>query len=226
MSANVSSLPVQGSLFGLGEPGVDDTFVNLHRIDLDNASWLDVARGWLGGHEVVFDRLWHDLPWRQRTVTMWEQLVPEPRLTWWWTVGGDAEPLPVLAAARHALDRWYGQTFDSIGFNCYRGGDDSVAWHGDRHRHTVPNPIVAIVSVGAPRPFRLRPRGGGRARSFDLGHGDLLVMGGACQHDWEHCVPKLRHASPRISITYRYGADRRPSEGLAPPVRDANPPVR
>ncbi len=51
-------------------------------------------------------------------------------------------------------------------------------------------------------------------------------MGGACQHDWEHCVPKLRHASPRISITYRYGADRRPSEGLAPPVRDANPPVR
>ena len=38
-----------------------------------------------------------------------------------------------------------------------------------------------------------------------LGHGDLLVMGGACQHDWEHAVPKVRHAGPRISITYRHG---------------------
>ena len=56
------------------------------------------------------------------------------------------------------------------------------------------------------RPFRLRPRGGGRALSFDLGRGDLFVMGGACQHDWEHCVPKVGHAEPRISITYRHGA--------------------
>jgi alkylated DNA repair dioxygenase AlkB len=52
----------------------------------------------------------------------------------------------------------------------------------------------------------LRPRGGGRALSFDLGRGDLFVMGGACQHDWEHAVPKVRHAEPRISITFRHGA--------------------
>jgi alkylated DNA repair dioxygenase AlkB len=81
-----------------------------------------------------------------------------------------------------------------------------VAWHGDRHRLTVDDPVVAIVSVGEPRPFRLRPRGGGPSRSFDLGHGDLFVMGGACQHDWEHSVPKVRQAGPRISITYRHGA--------------------
>ena len=106
------------------------------------------------------------------------------------------------------LSARYGEAFDSIGFNCYRDGSDSVAWHGDRHRHTVDDPVVAIVSVGAARPFRLRPRGG-RPRppaSFDLGRGDLFVMGGACQHDWEHCVPKVGHAEPRISITYRHGA--------------------
>ena len=68
------------------------------------------------------------------------------------------------------------------------------------------NPVVAIVSVGAARPLRVRPRGGGAALSFDLGRGDLFVMGGACQHDWEHSVPKVRHAEPRISITYRHGA--------------------
>ena len=72
-------------------------------------------------------------------------------------------------------------------------------------------PGCAILSVGAPRPLRLRPRGGGRALSFDLGRGDLFVMGGACQHDWEHCVPKVRHAGPRLSITYRHDAQRVPS---------------
>ena len=74
----------------------------------------------------------------------------------------------MLADARRALDAHYGETFDSIGFNCYRHGGDSVAWHGDRHRHTVTDPVVAIVSVGQPRPLRLRPgaaAGPGRSTS-------------------------------------------------------------
>ena len=136
---------------------------------------------------------------------MYERRLPEPRLTWWWTTAGGPEPLPVLAEARGALSDRYGEAFDSIGCNLYRHGADSVAWHGDRHRHTVVNPIVAIVSVGAPRPLRLRRRGGGRAMSFDLGRGDLFVMGGACQHEWEHSVPKVRQAEPRLSITFRHG---------------------
>jgi len=205
--ANEGSVLLQGSLFGHEAPDVDLTFADLTRVQLDERSWLDVAPGWLRGHEVVFDELWEQLPWRQRTVTMYERRLPEPRLTWWWTTGSGREPLPVLADARRALDQRYGVTFDSIGFNCYRQGEDSVAWHGDRHRHTVTNPVVAIVSVGVPRPLRLRPRGGGKAHSFDLGHGDLFVMGGACQHDWEHSVPKVRVAGPRISITYRYGTE-------------------
>ena len=101
----------------------------------------------------------------------------------------------------------YQRSFDSIGCNYYRTGADSVAWHGDRMRHEQIDPLVAIVSVGAPRPFQLRPRGGGHALSFLLGQGDLLVMGGAIQHDWEHSVPKVAAAGPRISITYRHGAE-------------------
>ena len=102
----------------------------------------------------------------------------------------------------------YAEPFDSIGFNLYRDGDDSVAWHGDRHRHVVTNPVIAIVSTGAPRPLRLRRRrdqgGGGPSRSWSLGNGDLFVMGGACQHDWEHAVPKVRSVTgPRLSITFR-----------------------
>ena len=65
-------------------------------------------------------------------------------------------------------------------------------------------PTVAIVSTGQPRPFHLRPRGGGASRSWQLGHGDLFVMGGSCQHDWEHCVPKIAAAGPRLSIMFRH----------------------
>lgn len=199
---------LQASLFGCAEPAVDEAFAGIRRIALDDHSWLDHLPGWVAGDQDIFDRLLHILDWRQRTVTMWERRVPEPRLTSWWTPEQGPEPLPILATMRRALTTRYAEAFDSIGFNCYRRGEDSVAWHGDRHRHTIADPVVAIVSVGAPRPFRVRRRGGGPAMSFDLGAGDLFVMGGACQHDWEHAVPKVRYAEPRLSITYRHGARR------------------
>jgi alkylated DNA repair dioxygenase AlkB len=37
--------------------------------------------------------------------------------------------------------------------------------------------------------------------------GDLLVMGGSCQRTWQHCVPKVAHAEPRISVTFRHAYD-------------------
>jgi alkylated DNA repair dioxygenase AlkB len=113
--------------------------------------------------------------------------------------------LPILAEMRRSLAGRYQRPFDSIGCNFYRDGRDSVAWHGDRLRHLT-DPVVAIVSVGAPRPFLLRPTGGGSARGFLLGQGDLLVMGGECQTRWQHAVPKVAAAGPRISVTYRHGA--------------------
>lgn len=199
---------LQGSLLGAADPDVDATFAGLARIHLDARTWLDHAPGWLRGDQVVFDELANVLHWRQRSVTMYERRLPEPRLTAWWVQSDGPEPLAVLASARALLAAHYGEAFDSIGFNYYRDGSDSVAWHGDRHRHTVANPVVAIVSAGAPRPFRLRPRGGGPSHVFRLGNGDLFVMGGACQHDWEHTVPKVPVAAPRLSITFRHGARR------------------
>lgn len=197
----------QGSLFGtLVAPGYDASFGEASRVALDDTSWVEHVPGWLGGADQVFDELMVVLPFRQRrSVRMYDRLVDEPRLTAWWRLeGGLPEPLPLLRDMRLRLADRYGEPFDSIGFNLYRDGDDSVAWHGDRHRHVVTNPVIAIVSVGAPRPFRLRPRGGGRSLSWSLGNGDLFVMGGACQHLWEHTVPKVRITTgPRLSITFR-----------------------
>ena len=197
----------QGTLFGtLTPPGFDATFADASRLALDDTTWVELVPGWLSGADQVFDELMSILPFRQRTgVRMYDRLVDEPRLTAWWRLEhGRPEPVPLLRDMRLVLADRYREPFDSIGFNLYRDGDDSVAWHGDRHRHVVTNPVIAIVSVGAPRPFRLRPRGGGQSLSWSLGNGDLFVMGGACQHLWEHTVPKVRLTTgPRLSITFR-----------------------
>ena len=64
--------------------------------------------------------------------------------------------------------------------------------------------MVAIVSLGDPRRLALRPRLGGASLSLEMGHGDLLVMGGSCQRTWEHAVPKTaRPVGPRISVQFR-----------------------
>jgi alkylated DNA repair dioxygenase AlkB len=201
----------QGSLLGILPIDFDRSFASVRREQLDDTTWVDHAANWCEGSDGLFEALTATLPLRQRTgVRMYEQIVDEPRLSAWWKLeGGAGEPLPVLRDMRLALSQHYGETFDSIGFNLYRDRHDSVAWHGDRHRHVVTNPVIAIVSVGCPRPLRLRPRHrlgerSGRSRSWNLGNGDLFVMGGACQHEWEHTVPKVaKQVGPRLSITFR-----------------------
>lgn len=195
----------QQCLFAFDEPSLDADFSMLTRTWLDHETWVDYAPRWLHGADEVFARLVELLLWRQREVIMYDRRLDEPRLTAWWNTQSDEpEPLPILAEARAAFTRHYDKSFDSIGFNLYRDGHDSVAWHGDRERFEQEDPTVVIVSTGEPRSFHLRPRGGGASRSWQLGHGDLFVMGGSCQHDWEHCVPKVAIAGPRLSIMFRH----------------------
>ncbi len=197
---------MQGSLFAVGSPDVDVSFAGLRREWLDRTSWVDYCAGWLTGSAEASDALTAALVWRQRDVTMFHRRVPEPRLTAWWSAtSGSSEPLEVLATARSSLTLRYDRPFDSIGFNLYRGGRDSVAWHSDRERFEHEDPVVAIVSTGTARSFRLRPLGGGSSRAWTLADGDLFVMGGACQHDWQHCVPKTScTVGPRLSIMFRH----------------------
>jgi len=102
-----------------------------------------------------------------------------------------------------ALGARYGCDFEQIGVALYRDGNDSVAWHGDQVARDRTRAVVATVSVGEPRPFRLRPKNGGPGRSWSLGHGDVVVMGGTCQRTWDHAVPKVARAGPRIVIMFR-----------------------
>jgi alkylated DNA repair dioxygenase AlkB len=173
------------------------------RVALGPECWVDHAAGWLPDADAVFAELVAQLPWAGRDRLMYGQRVAEPRLTARWP--GDGTELPAaLEGARGELSERYGVEFDSVGFNLYRGGGDSVAWHRDRIPASIERPVVALVSLGAPRPFRLRPRGGGESVMFNLGHGDLLVTGGMTQRRWEHSVPKQRAAAPRLSVAFRH----------------------
>jgi alkylated DNA repair dioxygenase AlkB len=200
----------QGTLFetalGTGAPALGDLTVALrHR--LTRGAWVDVRRDWVSGADEVFAALVADVPWRAERRQMYDRVVDVPRLVH--TYGdGERLPHPLLEEARTALTTHYrpdlGEPFVTAGCCYYRDGRDSVAWHGDTiGRGRVQDTLVAIVSFGDPRRLQLRPRGGGQALSFEKGHGDLVVMGGSCQRTWEHAVPKVAHAGPRISVQFR-----------------------
>ncbi len=199
----------QGSLLDFCEKaGPGPLGTSVVRTALAHGAWIDLRPGWITGADGLFDRLAHTVPWQAESRRMYDRIVDVPRLVSFYA---EDQTLPdsMLDDARHALNAHYGEElgepFRTAGLCLYRDGQDSVAWHGDTiGRGRTQDTIVAIISVGAPRALLLRPRGGGRALRYELGHGDLIVMGGSCQRTWEHAVPKAARASgPRISIQFR-----------------------
>ena len=196
----------QGTLFE--SPPLDAaSLAATTRTPLARGAWVDVRRDWLADADDVFEAMVHDVPWRAERRQMYDRVVDVPRLVHNYAAG-EPLPHPTLEEAREALSAHYrpelGEPFVTAGCCFYRDGSDSVAWHGDRiGRGDREDTMVAIVSLGDPRRLALRPRGGGASLSFTLGHGDLLVMGGSCQRTWEHAVPKVAHAGPRLSVQFR-----------------------
>jgi alkylated DNA repair dioxygenase AlkB len=197
----------QSTLFAPAETdGLD--FSSLARTELTRGAWVDVCRGWLPDADDVLETLVRDVPWRAERREMYERVVDVPRLLYTYMIGEEL-PHPRLTEARDALDAHYaeelGERFRTAGCAYYRDGRDSVAWHGDTiGRGKTTDTMVAIVSVGDPRRLHLRPRlGGAEPVVVEMGHGDLVVMGGSCQRTWEHAVPKVAHAGPRISVQFR-----------------------
>jgi alkylated DNA repair dioxygenase AlkB len=211
LQCSLLDLAEEPELGPLGGPGG-----SVQRTELAHGAWVDVRPGWLAGSDELFSRLQQAVPWRAERRKMYDRVVDVPRLLCFYGEG-EQLPDPLLTEARDLLGAHYaaelGEPFATAGLCLYRDGRDSVAWHGDTiGRGSSEDTIVAIVSLGAPRALTLRPRpvpgGGTRAGGppvrFDVGHGDLLVMGGSCQRTWQHAVPKTsRPTGPRISIQFR-----------------------
>ncbi|MFT5359071.1 MAG: alkylated DNA repair dioxygenase AlkB, partial [Polyangiales bacterium] len=172
-------------------------------------TWIE---GFIEGEEAdaLFEELSGQDGWRQDDLTMFGRQVPIPRLHRWFADEGQsyswsgitmrAERFPAsLDVTREKLETRTGTWFNTALANLYRDGNDSVSWHADDERELGPKPLIASLSLGAPRKFRMRRRDD-HSQRFDLTltHGSMLVLGGDTQRQWEHCVPKTRKpVSPR-----------------------------
>jgi alkylated DNA repair dioxygenase AlkB len=199
---------IQGSLLDLTDTPGPGPLDEIERTELTAGAWIDILPGWMRGADELFERLLHAVPWRAERRRMYERVVDVPRLLCFYAEE-EALPDPLLVDAKDALDAHYsaelGEPFVTAGLCLYRDGKDSVAWHGDTiGRGSTQDTMVAILSLGTPRPLLLRPVGGGSAVRYDVGHGDLLVMGGSCQRTWQHAIPKsAKPLGPRISAQFR-----------------------
>ena len=168
----------------------------------------------------VLECLWRELEWSQREITLFGRRLMQPRLIAWY---GDSDavysysgltlpPLPwhpVLKKLKTRIEQCCGSRFNSVLANAYRNGRDSMGWHSDNERELGAEPVIASLSLGAPRRFLLRPRtrnavepGGPLALS--LAHGSLLLMKGASQRRFQHAVPRTkRPVGLRINLTFR-----------------------
>jgi alkylated DNA repair dioxygenase AlkB len=197
----------------------------VERVALDDGSWVDVARHWVRDADDLFEALLHGVAWQTSRLFRYDHWVEERRLGASWHPPRPV-PHPALAEAQSALQLAYRARFDGCGILQYRDGNDGQAFHRDTDMRWLDDTVVAILSLGARRPWLLRPRANrfdhspGKGATHDLapGPGDLIVMGGRCQADWEHSVPYLpgRAVGTRISVQWRHAQRRgRPFQGAS-----------
>ncbi|HET6807299.1 MAG TPA: alpha-ketoglutarate-dependent dioxygenase AlkB [Frateuria sp.] len=182
----------------------------------DLALWAD----WLARDEAdgLFAELRDTVPWETHVIRLFGREVASPRLSCWIGDPGASyvysrtrfEPHPwppALAALRPRLEQACDTTFNSVLANLYRGGSDAMGWHSDDEPELGAAPVIASLSLGAPRRFVFRPKGrrGPAALELALPHGSLLRMGGATQQLYQHALPRMtRVAAPRINLTFRH----------------------
>ena len=194
------------------------------RLDLPQADvcWTpaftdrDTADHWL-------DALLRDIPWAQRAITLFGRRVMQPRRLCWmgdpaahYRYSGDSlAPLPwseTVHDIRERAEAACGTSFNSVLLNLYRDGDDCMGWHADDEPELGTAPVIASVSLGACRSFRLRPKVRGTAEpiTVELPHGSGLCMRGTTQAHWQHSVPRRRRVTtPRVNLTFRQVQPRR-----------------
>lgn len=191
--------------------------VEIERLWLDETSWVDVGRGWVAGADAMFEALRDDVDWRTSRLFRYDHWVEERRLGSFWRPGRPL-PHPAVAPVQRALQGRYRVTFDGCGLIHYRDGRDGQAFHRDTDMRWLDDTVIAVLTLGARRPWLLRPRASRHDRSevrgatHDLapGPGDLIVMGGRCQADWEHSVAYVptRPVGPRLSLQWRWTSRR------------------
>ncbi|MGZ5006392.1 MAG: alpha-ketoglutarate-dependent dioxygenase AlkB family protein [Methylobacter sp.] len=165
--------------------------------------------------DLLLEQLKTGLAWQEEAIFIYGRSVKVPRLMCWYGDSGacyrysgvDHQPIPwtpLLQAVREKVERQCLCTFNSVLANLYRDGNDSMGCHADDEKELGANPVIASLSLGDERLFKLHHKTTKDKLDMVLAHGDLLVMAGALQHHWMHAVPKTKKAkTARINLTFR-----------------------
>ena len=109
------------------------------------------------------------------------------------------EATPAIAYSNLGLPRL---GYNAVLCNLYRNGHDSVGLHADAEPEM--GPVIASVSLGAERLFRLKGKNGAVVFAGRLLHGSLFIMAGETQKNYKHDAPKEPDINqPRINLTFR-----------------------
>lgn len=186
------------------ELGMPDATVRLH------PRWLSASQS-----EQYITTLIDELNWQQRPITLFGKTHQIPRLESWY---GDPQAVyryskttyyphpwhPVLLSLRQRLAQFCQAEFNSVLANYYRDGQDSMGWHSDDEPELGDRPVIASVSLGAPRAFHFRHKQTRSTHKVELTSGSLLVMSGDTQRNWQHAIHKSRRPlKPRVNLTFR-----------------------
>lgn len=164
----------------------------------------------------LFDLLYKQTDWQEDTICVFGKTYPQPRLTHLFAVNDkpysysnitmypNAFP-KCLEKVKKKIELLTQEQFTTCLANLYRNGQDSNGWHADNEKELGVNPIIASLSLGASRVFRLKHRNNSTLKTkIELTHGSLLIMGGKTQHHWLHQLPKTKKVNdPRINLTFR-----------------------
>lgn len=166
--------------------------------------------------EKLYQNLRTDLDWQQYPIQMFGKTMWQPRLVAWYGDEGIQYTYSQttlvakgwndhLKYIQEQLQDYLGFNFNSVLANLYRDGQDSMGWHSDDEKELGPHPIIASISLGAPRTFQLRKKDDHKIKSsILLESGSLLLMQGNCQKNWQHQIAKTKKVkTPRINLTFR-----------------------
>ncbi|WP_310027437.1 alpha-ketoglutarate-dependent dioxygenase AlkB family protein [Flavobacterium arsenatis] len=151
--------------------------------------------------------------WKEYQMEIFDKTVTAPRMIAWYEDKDNAganqdgpDWTPELLSIRKKVEAETGLAFNAVLLNLYRNGKDGVAWHSDHTDNSGPNPIIASVSFGETRMFRLRHKTRKDIQQVEipLHHGSFLLMAGTTNSFWQHQVPKTaKDILPRINLTFR-----------------------
>lgn len=190
-------------------------------LGLGSGCFVGYWKGVFKDQEAIMNALGREAEWMDKEVIIFGKKHMQPRRI---AYMADDEDLTYTYSKLRLIPKIYTSTVrmikehleqqgfggEPLSFNCvllnyYRNGLDHMGWHADDEPLFGDNPTIGSVSFGVERDFILRSISDSTVKYlYKLGDGDVLVMSGATQKYFKHCIPKRSTVSAgRINLTFR-----------------------